>query len=56
MIGGNNAYHAGWLRRGRKLGDSDGDGDLDTVRKQLLQRVSSSVLVFLTLHNRGFRI
>jgi hypothetical protein len=56
MIGGNNAYHAGWLRRDRKIGDSDGDGNLDTVRKHILKSDSGSVLVFLTLHNCAFRI
>ena len=36
MVGGHNAYHAGWMKRNRRLGDMDGDGDLDTVRKHLL--------------------
>ena len=35
MVGGNNAYHAGWMKRGRKLGDMDGDGDIDTVRNHV---------------------
>jgi len=31
MVGENNAYHAGWLKRDRKIGDMDGDGEIDTV-------------------------
>ncbi len=37
MIGGNNAYHAGWLRRDTKIGDTDGDGNVDTVRQHILK-------------------
>eukprot|EP01043_Picozoa_sp_COSAG02_P044371 COSAG02_NODE_3959_length_5983_cov_9.304176_2_plen_67_part_00 len=55
MIGGTNAYHAGWMTRGRKIGDTDGDGSVDTVRQHILKANLRTVPVFLTLHNCAVR-
>lgn len=49
MIGGQNAYHTGWMKRNRKLGDVDGDGNVDTVRRHTLRSISVGVIVLLTM-------